>query len=377
MNTLKPFSELLVQDLAGVPVMVRIDANVSFVDDGYIDELEGLRIDRALPTIQALAKAGAKVLLVGHMGRDGSESTEQVVTYLASEHQIDATYLDTLKDEEKVRAGITSLDPGGVMVLENIRAYSEEAENDPAFAKLLASYADFYVHEAFSVSHREHASVAGVPQHIPGFFGLNYEQEIKELSALREDLASALVIVGGAKFKTKLDLVKLALDKGASVMVGGALAHTFYQARGFNIGRSRFDDVDIADIATNENILTPEFVHVRDSEGTLCERHISEVEMGDTIVDMGEQTIDAFAYFIQDKRPTAILWNGPLGWYEEGFVDGTQVLAEYLGNLETPVIIGGGDTVYVLEKIGCDLEKFSFVSTGGGALLEFLLGSRS
>jgi phosphoglycerate kinase len=368
----RTLQQLLQNSLQGKYVMVRIDANVEYTPDGIIDDLEGLRLDRALATIKELQHARGRIILVGHMGRDGSQSLQCVADYFKRKHSLDMTLVTNILDTEAHHQR-DSMNDGDIILLENIRSFPEEESNDPEFAGQLARYADYYVDEAFSVTHRNHASVTGVPERIGGYMGINTEREYETVRDIYAHLDTSLICVGGAKFKTKLDLIRRALDQGAWVYVGGALAHTFYRARGMSIGASLWDDEDVDDIAHHDHLLLPDYVVVRVDE-EVVEKHIEQIKEEDVIVDMGISSIDTLIDELPAGAFTHILWNGPVGWYEEGFVEGTIALGEWILAQNADTTIGGGDTVYVMQKYAPSvIEHYDFVSTGGGALLDLVI----
>lgn len=352
--------------------MVRIDANVEYTPDGMIDELEGLRLDRALSTIKELQHAGARIILIGHMGKDGTQSLQSVADYFEKKHNLPMVLVhDIFGNEAKIQW--SNLLNGEILLFENIRSFAEEETNGGDFAHTLANYADYYVNEAFSVSHRSHASVTGIPAIIPGYMGINTEHEYETVRELYAHLDTSLICVGGSKFTTKLDLIRHALDEGAWVFVGGALAHTFYKARGLSIGKSLWDDVEVDDIAHHPHLVLPTTVLVRNDEG-LDEKHIEAISPDDMIVDMGEESLEKISETLPAGAFSHILWNGPLGWYEEGYIQGTLLLGEWITQQNSDTIIGGGDTVYVMQKYAPEiLEQYDFVSTGGGALLDLVI----
>lgn len=368
----RTFQQLLQHDLHGKYVMVRIDANVEYTPDGFIDDLEGLRLDRALPTIKELQHAGARIILVGHMGRDGSQSLQSVADYFQKTHNLTMTLVKDIFSTEATTAR-NNMSDGEILLFENIRSFAEEESNDADFAAKLAQYADYYVNEAFSVAHRAHASVTGVPSTIPGYMGINTEREYETVRDVYAHLDTSLVCVGGSKFKTKLNLIRHALAEGAWVFVGGALAHTFYKTRGLAIGKSLWDDVDISDIANHPHIVLPSVVVVQNDEG-LDEKHIEAVRPEDTIVDMSEASLEKISEALPAGAFSHILWNGPLGWYENNHTHGTLAFGEWITQQNSDAIIGGGDTVYVMQKYANELlEQYDFVSTGGGALLDLVI----
>lgn len=368
---IKFLSQLSQTELNNKKVLVRIDANVPLGDNGVVDENEAFRIQKTLPTLKLLQNAGAKTILIAHHETDGLHSLKPIADYLEQLGFICHFVPETLG--KTVEQKLQQLKGGEFLLLENLRFHEEEKVNDTGFAKTLATYADIYVNDAFSVSHREHASIIGIPRYIPGYIGLQYEQELKHLNTLRKSNEGLLVIVGGAKFKTKLDLIKDFLQKNIPVFVGGALAHSLYKARGLNIGQSLFDEnAHIDDIKDHPQLFTPEWVVVQNNN-TTQEKPITEIDDSDSIVDIGLQSFTKLNREITSA--SQILWNGPLGWYEGGFSKGSLELAQTLSQSQAFTVVGGGDTITVLQDSNT-LDGFDFVSTGGGALLDQLVNGK-
>lgn len=325
-------------NVKGKRVILRVDFNVP-VEKGKIED--DFRIKRTLPTIKFLKKKGAKIILISHLTEGRAKSLKPMAKYLGVKF---------------VKNKIPEIRNGEVIMLENIRNYPGEEKNDKNFAKKLASLGDIYVNEAFSVSHREHASIIGVTKYLPSYMGLLFGDELKNLSVVFKSKHPFLLILGGIKIKTKLGALKRFLTIADKIFIGGALANNFFRVQGVNIGNSVFDpEVNIRKYLRNPKIILP--VDLKTKNGT--------------ILDAGSGTINNLAKIIKESK--FVLWNGPLGDFEKkGFEKGTQELAKLIANSNTQSIIGGGDTVAAVRKFGIPLRKFSFVSTAGGAMLEFL-----
>lgn len=351
-------------DLKGKRVFVRGALNVP-LEDGVVHH--EFRLRRALPTLEYLKKAGAKVILVGHIGRKPEETLRPV--YEALQKHIPVTWVDAPIGAEVVDA-LKDIEEGSITMLENLRRYSGETENDPAFASELASLADVYVNDAFTVSHREHASIVGVAKLLPSYAGVVFKEECDVLSAAMQPESPSLFILGGAKFDTKLPLIERYADVYDFVFVGGALANDLFKARGYNVGQSVVSDVDLSgqSIVDNERVLLPVDVTVAKGE---MRRVTTPDDVGDdeSIYDAGPKTIALLREKMQGAR--TILWNGPLGYYENGFAEYTKQCAEEVARSSAHSIVGGGDTVAAIESLGLQTE-FDFISTAGGAMLVFL-----
>jgi phosphoglycerate kinase len=356
---MKLLSSLTKKDLAGKRVLVRVDFNVP-IRNGKV--VESMRIDESLPTIKFLLKNGAQVILISHIGDDGSTSLRPVAKYLSSQ-KLPVKFVADFGAVAKAKEG--------VVLLENIRRFDGEKKNDLVLAKKLSTLADLYINDAFSASHREHASVVGVSKFLPSYAGLRLGLEISQLQKMLKPELPLSLVIGGAKFKTKFPLLKKFLPKADNVCVGGALANTLIKALGKEIGLSLTDEVtdEIKKIAKSKKIILPvDFVVVGKKKGEFVSKKIEELVATDKIVDLGPRTSKLFAEKIAQSK--TVLWNGPLGLIEDGFVHGTVSLARSIPSKSFSVL-GGGDSVEALRQAKL-LKKVSFVSTGGGAMLEYL-----
>jgi phosphoglycerate kinase len=351
-------------DVAGKRVIVRSSLDVP-IKDGVVQN--AFRVKKALPTIQYLTERGAKVILLTHVGRDPQNTVKPLVPVLETEFSL--TYLPVLIDTS-IPDAIESMENGTVLLLENLRSKEEEEANDPEFAKTLASYADFYVNDAFAVSHRAHASIVGIPEYIPGFGGITFMEEYENLSKALAPETPSLFILGGAKFETKEPLVEKYADHYTNTFIGGALANDFLKGKGYEVGGSVLSPVDLSTspLLKKENVLLPVDVIVAQGE-THREVSSDAVHADEKILDVGTESIDALAPYIENAK--TILWNGPLGYYEGGYDAGTKACAKLIAESDAFSIVGGGDTVAAIESLGIQ-DSFGFLSTAGGAMLEFL-----
>ena len=373
-----------IKNLKGKRVMLRLDFNVP-TQNGKI--IETMRIDRSLPTVEYLIKKKARVIILSHIGKDASSSLKPVVQYL---NTLPATTYRSKKTgggggrgkmkvgfvpdfrTEQARMVVDSLPEGGVVVFENLRLDNRELENDPEFAKYLASFGDVYVNDAFAVSHRAHASVVGITKYLPSYIGLLISDEIKNLSLALNPKHPFLFILGGAKFDTKMPLMKKFMKIADHVFVGGILANDFFHDVGLEVGKSVVDTYDfkLTPLLKNGKIILPSDVVVKNIDSNkIAIKNIDNVSSTEIIVDVGPETIKNLAHIL--KKTKLVVWNGPLGYYEGGFDKGTITLLNEIAEIKATSIIGGGDTAVVVEKLGLG-NKLSFVSTGGGATLDYL-----
>ncbi len=348
-------------DLRGERVLLRLDLNLP-IKNGIVADT--YRLDRASKTLEFLERSGARTIIIGHLESKETASLASVREVLARRFQVFfATTLAEAREKQEAQP------EGSFVLLENLRAFDGEKTNLDEFSKKLASLGEVYVNEAFSVSHRAHASIVGVPRFLPSFAGFLFEEEVKNLSKSFSPAHPALLILGGAKFETKLPLVERLLSTVDDVYLCGALANGIYKARGYETGVSLVSETTLPTaIIENPKLHTPSDVTVRTASGRQ-EKRANTVLKDEKIVDVGQGAITDLRALI--ARAKFVLWNGPLGEYEAGFDAGTIAVARALAESHATTIIGGGDSLAIVSKLGLT-ERFSFVSTGGGAMLDFL-----
>ena len=354
-----------VPELKGKKVLVRIDVNTSLGENGLVDPGEDWRIIKSYKTIEYLIEQGACVVLISHIGRDPQESLKPIYNYM-SKH-IDMGFFPSY-DMELITDSIKGMQHAAVIMLENLRMNKGEKNNDSTFIDPVIDVCDIYVNDAFSVSHREHASIHDIVHKIPSYFGLQFCDEIEHLSKALDpkEGSQTVLLLGGAKFGTKLELLRQFLPKISYALVGGALANVFLRERGINIGKSFADDVDISDMLENEKIVLP--LDAVDQHGDVL--RVDQVGDEDMILDIGPDTEKLFETII-DHADT-VLWNGPMGKYEDEYVSGSIAMADGIAKSGAFSITGGGDTATVILEEGLE-GNFDFISTGGGAMLDFLI----
>ncbi len=385
----KTVANLATADLQGKRVLVRVDFNVPF-DNGSISD--DTRIRAALPTIKELITNGAKVILCSHMGRPkgkvvDSMSLAPVATRLSELLGQPVTMCDDCVGDS-VTAAIAKLENGQVALLENLRFHAEEEGNDPEFAKQLAANADLYVNDAFGTAHRAHASTEGVTHYLsPSVAGYLIEKELQYLQAAIESPQRPLAaIIGGSKVSSKIGVIETLLDKCDKLLIGGGMIFTFYKARGLSVGKSLVEE-DKLELAKSleakakekgVELLLPTDVVLADNfakDANSKTVSIDSIEDGWMGLDIGPDSVEVFKNALADCK--SVIWNGPMGVFEfDKFAVGTEAIANTLAGLTgtgTTTIIGGGDSVAAVEKVGV-AEKMSHISTGGGASLELLEG---
>ncbi len=353
-----------VDDLAGKSVILRASLNVP-LQDGEVRN--NFRLKRAVPTIEYLKDKGAKVIIVGHIGREPEETLKPVFEKLRTMTAMEWGGSITDPDFAQVKA---EMKDGEAVLCENLRQNEGEKNNDEEFVDAMAKQADLYVNDAFAVSHREHASVFGLAKKLPAYAGLTLMEEVKNLLAVMDPKKPSLFLLGGAKFQTKVPLVEKYLDLYDKVFIGGAIANDVFKAQGLEVGESLVSEVSLegAEFLKSDKLLLPLDVAV-DGPSGVSVREIDKVGKDEKIYDFGPKTIEMLEGHINEA--VTVLWNGPFGNYEAGFVTGTETIAKIVAMAEGFSVIGGGDTVASVDKLGLN-DKFEFVSTGGGAMLAFL-----
>ncbi|MBY0539506.1 phosphoglycerate kinase [Patescibacteria group bacterium] len=356
----RSISEL--KNLSGARVLVRLDLNVPIQNGGVEDPY---RIERALPTVKYLLDHGARVVLMSHMS-DKMGTLQPVYAYLKT--KIHVSFVDDISGT-KAREEAGKLGNGTALLLQNIRRDAREEANDEGFARELASLADIYVNDAFPVSHRAHASVVGVSKLLPSYAGFQLVAEVEGLSPALSPESPSLAIVGGAKLVTKVKLIDTLLSKYDYVFVGGAIVNDFYRAKGYEVGKSLVSGADHAKpMLTNSKIILPNELIVLNPAGS-HETVATEVGTEDVIIDISPTAIQKLAPIVAKSK--SILWNGPMGNFEKGFRSGTDDLAKLIAGSSAKSVVGGGDTLSSIQSLNL-MDKFSFVSTAGGAMLDFL-----
>jgi len=352
------------KNIKGKKVLVRVDFNVP-IKDGRVED--DFRIQKAVPTIKFLQKKGAKIVLISHLGK-GGESLSPVAKSLSK--FVKNKFVDDIWGE-KAQKAIFEMKNGEVVLLQNLRNDDGEKNCDKTFAKKLATLADIYVNDAFSVSHRADASIVLLPKLLPCYAGFQLEEEVKNLSKVfKKPKHPFLFILGGAKFSTKMPLIKKYLKIADQIFIGGALLNDFLKAKGYEVGQSLVDDTKgIESILKNKKLIIPEYVVVKNISGELVQKNVRDVLKNDVVLDVGDRSIETLAIIVQKSK--LILWNGPLGKYEAGGGRASKKLLKMVGASKAESIIGGGDIVSIVSEMKIE-KKLSFVSTGGGATLDFL-----
>jgi len=354
---IKSIKELGEKELYGKKILLRVDFNMP-IENGGISETYRIKANKE--TINFLIERGAIVGLVSHI--TAIDSFEPILNQIKEVLGINFNFINDCIGES-VKTGLNSAKPGGVFLLENVRKYEGEEKNDINFAKNLAEPFDLYINNAFSASHRNHTSLVAVTKFLPSYAGFLLIKEIKKLNgALDIPKSGKTLILGGAKIETKFPVIKNFLDKAENILVGGAVANVFLKAKNIDIKKSLTDDNFLPEakklLEESDNVIIPEDYIISD----------------DMILDIGPETTSKFIKAINTSK--MVIWNGPLGKVEEEkFSIGSKKISEAIISSGAFSIAGGGDTIAFLEKLSL-VDKFNYVSTGGGAMLEFLAGNK-
>lgn len=373
-------------DVAGKKVLVRVDFNVPLNDKGEITD--DTRITASLPTIQYLLEQKAAVILMAHLGRPKGQVKPELSLAPVAKHlgKLLGKKILFAPDcvGEAAQAAASKLKPGHILLLENLRFHKEEEKNDMEFAEKLASLADLYVNDGFGVSHRAHASVEGVTHFLPAAAGFLLEKEIQYVGqAVTNPLHPFVAIIGGAKVSDKIGVISNLLDKVDTLLIGGGMANTFLAAQGYKMGKSLVEE-DKLDLAkellakakkNKVNMLLPTDLVMAAAFAPDAE-HVTEkvknLNQAYMALDIGAETSKAYAEALADAK--MIVWNGPMGVFEmDAFCKGTEAVAKAVAKSRATSIVGGGDSVAAIEKLGL-AKRITHISTGGGASLEYLEG---
>lgn len=373
-------------DVAGKKVLVRVDFNVPLNDKGEITD--DTRITASLPTIQYLLEQKAAVILMAHLGRPKGQVKPELSLAPVAKHlgKLLGKKILFAPDcvGEAAQAAASKLKPGNILLLENLRFHKEEEKNDMEFAEKLASLADLYVNDGFGVSHRAHASVEGVTHFLPAAAGFLLEKEIQYVGqAVTNPLHPFVAIIGGAKVSDKIGVISNLLDKVDTLLIGGGMANTFLAAQGYKMGKSLVEE-DKLDLAkellakakkNKVNMLLPTDLVMAAAFAPDAE-HVTEkvknLNQAYMALDIGAETSKAYAEALADAK--MIVWNGPMGVFEmDAFCKGTEAVAKAVAKSRATSIVGGGDSVAAIEKLGL-AKRITHISTGGGASLEYLEG---
>lgn len=368
---MKCIDTLSESDLRGKRVFLRTSLNLPVAADGSIGDM--FRLHRALPTIHYLTERGARVIIVGYLGRKGDSMRPVADALIALARETPMYFFGT--PFSHAPAEVAELKDGECLILESTRRDHGEESNDQAFVQHLASLADIFVGDAFAEAHRDYASNVAVAKTMPHYAGLLMRDEVEQLNAARSPQSPSFAILGGAKFETKSPLIDTLLKTYDKLFLTGALANDVFKAQGLPVGRSLISqELPSTDVLQNPRFIAPVDVTVENLEKQARVKKPGEVSEEDKIVDIGPDTITKIAPMISEAK--FILWNGPTGLYEDGYASYTHAIAELVAHAASngaQVVIGGGDTIAAILESNISPKALGFLSTGGGAMLEYLL----
>ncbi|ADG83545.1 phosphoglycerate kinase [Thermincola potens] len=373
-------------DVRGKRVFLRVDFNTPLDEQNNVSD--DTKIRASLPTINYLLEQGAKVIIASHLGRPKGQFKPEFSLKPVAERLMQLLNRPVKLAEdcigEKALKAVAGMQPGDIVMLENVRFHEEETKNDPSFARQLAQLADVYVNDAFGTAHRAHASTAGITEYLPGAAGFLMEKEINYMSkALESPERPLLAIIGGSKVSDKILVLENLIGKVDTILIGGGMANTFFRAMGYSMGNSLVEE-DKLDVAKNTmdkaraagvKFMLPVDLMMADKIEKNA-RHqlvpVDKVPDGWAAVDIGPKTAELYGREI--ARAKTIIWNGPMGVFEiDDFAKGTNYIAHAVAEADALTIVGGGQSVQAIRKLGLT-DRISHVSTGGGASLEFLEG---
>lgn len=366
---MKCIDEVSAEELREKRVLLRSDFNVPLSMSGEVADV--FRLQRGWETVRYLSEHGAKVIVVSHMGKseDSLASVGRALKQFGS-----VVFIPDIVGPVAQQA-VASMHSGEIALLENLRRDPREKENDEGFTRELAALADVYVDDAFAAMHRAHASIVGVPKLLPSYCGLLVRDEVEQLKRARAPENPSFAILGGAKFETKAPLIKSLLENYGHLFIAGALANDVFKARGMEVGVSLISkELPSQDILSNPRFIAPVDVTVERPDKQARVKKAEEVAADEKIVDTGPDSIAHIAPLLAEAK--FILWNGPTGLYEGGYVSWTHAIAELIEKAVANgahAVIGGGDTIAAIQESGVPEDRLGFLSTGGGAMLEYLL----
>ena len=364
---MKCIDEIPAQELQGKRVLLRAGLDLPLNEKGEVADT--FRLKQSAATILYLVKVGAKVIVVAKIGKGPEESMAPVA---AAMKKFFPVFFVPALSGHLVDEAAAAMKNGDIMLLENLQQDPREKEGSDQFARELAALADLYVNDAFPSIHRKSTTMVNITKFLQSYAGLLVREEVKQIDEAREPQSPSLAILGGSKFETKAPLVKLLLQQYDHVFITGALANDVFRAHGLPVGRSLLSkELPSLEILSHPHFLAPVDVTAEKENGQAATKKPERVEEDEKIVDIGPETVAMLAPIIASAK--FILWNGPTGIYEQGYNAYTKQLAELAAKSGAKIVVGGGDTVAAIEHAGVSMGAHTFLSTGGGAMLEYLL----
>ncbi|MAG38600.1 phosphoglycerate kinase [Candidatus Woesearchaeota archaeon] len=356
-------------DITGLRVLLRVDYNVPLDKNGEI--ADDFKIKKSLQTLRYILKRAKQVIIISHFGRPEGSFNPRLTMDGVAIRLMKLLGKNIVKLDDCIDVGVPE---NKVILLENLRFHKGEKENNELFAKKLSSHADIFVNDAFSVCHRNHASVTGITKFLPSCAGFLVQKEVENLN-FKNAKKPFMIIMGGSKLSTKFPVINSLISKADKVLLGGAMIFTFFKASGKNVGKSLYEEklmVAAKLLINNEKLLLPKDIVCAPNLKSSKLKVVSPDNIAKNLIglDVGEESLKEFKKVLKEAK--TVFWNGPLGYYEiESFSKSTYEMAKFLSELSAKVIIGGGDSAAVVHKLGL-VDKFFHVSAGGGSSLEFI-----
>jgi len=366
---MKCIDEIPAGELKGRRVLLRTGMDLPIDEQGNVSDI--FRLERSLPTVKFLSECGARTILASKVGHKPHDKISIAPVAEALKKYVPVFFVPDLTGSMAHEA-VGAMKDGEMIMIENVQRDPREIAGDDSYAKELSTLADLYVNDAFPSAHRGSATMVGVPKFLPSYAGLLMCDEVREIDAARQPASPSFAILGGAKFETKAPLIKLLLEKYDRLFITGALSNDVFKARGLEVGRSLISkELPGTEVLEHPHLLVPVDVTVERPDGSARVTKPGEMETDERMVDIGPDTVKMLAPHITNAK--FILWNGPTGIYEQGYDTYTGQLAALMSKSDAKVVLGGGDTVAAIEQAGVKMDGDVFISTGGGAMLEYLL----
>ncbi len=355
-----------IEVIRGKKILLRLTLNAP-IEAGRVKD--DFRIKKVLPSLGFLRDKGAKTIIISHVSKSQANDNSLMAAFMYLKNYFPISFSGKIFDPA-FQLAISEMRDGDIILSENLRVYEGEEANDQDFAKKLSTFGDIFVNEDFAASHRKHASIISLPKFLPSYSGFRFDEEVKELTKVFMAPRPILLVLGGAKTETKIPLLKKFTKLADKIFIGGVIANDYWRHLGKEIGQSEVSNnpPDLEEITLSQKVETSADVWV-EARGISSVKQIDEISADETIVDSGPKTAELLKKLVQESR--TVLWNGPIGLYERGYRETTRELAKSISEFSSNSIVGGGDTLAAISELKVE-DSFTFVSTGGGAMLDFL-----
>lgn len=355
-----------IEVIRGKKILLRLTLNAP-IEAGRVKD--DFRIKKVLPSLGFLRDKGAKTIIISHVSKSQANDNSLMAAFMYLKNYFPISFSGKIFDPA-FQLAISEMRDGDIILSENLRVYEGEEANDQDFAKKLSTFGDIFVNEDFAASHRKHASIISLPKFLPSYSGFRFDEEVKELTKVFMAPRPILLVLGGAKTETKIPLLKKFTKLADKIFIGGVIANDYWRHLGKEIGQSEVSNnpPDLEEITLSQKVETSADVWV-EARGISSVKQIDEISADETIVDSGPKTAELLKKLVQESR--TVLWNGPIGLYERGYRETTRELAKSISEFSSNSIVGGGDTLAAISELKVE-DSFTFISTGGGAMLDFL-----